>query len=171
MKIGVLKEIKKHEYRVSLLPVGVHVLVNNGHDVYVQRKSGEGSGFPDDLYEKAGAKIIKNAREVFESSELILKVKEPLKEEYGLITENHTVFTYFHYAADKELTLAMLATNAITIAYETVQKDDGSLPLLIPMSEVAGRMSIQVGAAGLEKMNGGYGILLSGVPGVAPAFS
>ncbi|MFC1493187.1 alanine dehydrogenase [candidate division KSB1 bacterium] len=169
MKIGVLKEIKTQEYRVALLPVGAKVLTENGHEVFVQHTAGEGSGFSDELYEKAGAKILGTAKEVFETAELILKVKEPLAAEYDLINESHTVFTYFHYAADRELTEAMIKTKAITIAYETVQKADGSLPLLIPMSEVAGRMAIQVGAHSLEKKWGGRGVLLGGVPGVSPA--
>ncbi|MFC1555609.1 alanine dehydrogenase [candidate division KSB1 bacterium] len=169
MKIGVLKEIKKHEYRVALLPVGAHVLTDNGHEVFVEKRAGEGSGFSNEDYIAGGAKILDTPEEVYAAADLILKVKEPLESEYKLITDKHVVFTYFHYAASEELTKAMVDSKSITIAYETVQTPDGSLPLLIPMSEVAGRMSIQVGAQFLEKMNGGRGILLGGVPGVAPA--
>ncbi|MFC1554100.1 alanine dehydrogenase [candidate division KSB1 bacterium] len=169
MKVGVLKEIKKQEYRVALQPSGSKVLTDNGHDVFVQSTAGQGSGFSDQMYKETGATLLSTAKEVYETADLILKVKEPLPEEYPLITEKHTVFTYFHYAADKELTEAMIASKSITIAYETVQKTDGSLPLLVPMSEVAGRMSIQVGAEYLEKMKGGRGVLLGGVPGVEPA--
>ncbi|MFC1557232.1 alanine dehydrogenase [candidate division KSB1 bacterium] len=169
MKVGVLKEIKKHEYRVALLPVGAHVLTEHGHEVYVEKKAGEGSGFSDSDYKENGAKILAKPEDIYDAAELILKVKEPLESEYGLITEKHVVFTYFHYAASRELTEAMVKSKAITVAYETVQSADGSLPLLVPMSEVAGRMSIQVGAQYLEKMNGGRGVLLGGVPGVAPA--
>ncbi len=169
MKIGVLKEIKKHEYRVALLPVGAHVLTQQGHEVFVEKNAGVGSGFLDEEYKKSGAKILAKPEDVYGEADMILKVKEPLESEYDLITEKHVVFTYFHYAADRKLTEAMVKSKAITIAYETVQKADGALPLLIPMSEVAGRMSIQVGAQFLEKMNGGRGVLLGGVPGVAPA--
>ncbi len=169
MKIGVLKEIKKHEYRVALLPVGAHILKEHNHEIYIQSNAGIGSGFADKHYAVEGATILKTAEEVYEAANLILKVKEPLESEYSLITEKHTVFTYFHYAASKPLTTAMIGSNAITIAYETVQDENGSLPLLVPMSEVAGRMSIQVGATFLEKMNGGRGVLLGGVPGVSPA--
>lgn len=169
MKIGALKEIKKHEYRVALLPAGAQVLTKKGHDVFVQSTAGIGSGFSDDDYISAGAKILQTPAEIYDAGDMILKVKEPLESEYNLITEKHVLFTYFHYAANRELTEAMVKSKAVTIAYETVQKADGSLPLLIPMSEVAGRMSVQVGAQYLEKMNGGRGILLGGVPGVAPA--
>jgi len=169
MKIGVLKEIKKHEYRVALLPSGAQMLTSQGHEVFIQSTAGEGSGFSDGDYKSNGAVILKSAEEVYAAADMILKVKEPLIPEYALIKERHVVFTYFHYAASRELTEAMIKTKAVTIAYETVQKDDRSLPLLIPMSEVAGRMSIQVGAQYLEKMNGGRGVLLGGVPGVAPA--
>lgn len=169
MKIGVLKEIKKHEYRVALLPSGSHVLSDQNHEIFVQSGAGEGSGFFDIDYVENGARIINSAEEVYQNAELILKVKEPMESEYSLIRSDHVVFTYFHYAANRKLTESMIASKAITIAYETVQKEDGSLPLLIPMSEVAGRMAIQVGATYLEKMNGGRGVLLGGVPGVAPA--
>ncbi|MCH7783515.1 alanine dehydrogenase [candidate division KSB1 bacterium] len=169
MKIGVLKEIKKHEYRVALLPSGANVLTKNNHEVLIQSSAGKGSGFSDTDYAENGAKIIDSAEEVYLRAELILKVKEPLEKEYSLINSKHTVFTFFHYAANRQLTESMVTSNAITIAYETVQKSDGSLPLLIPMSEVAGKMAIQVGARYLEKMNKGRGVLLGGVPGVAPA--
>jgi alanine dehydrogenase len=169
MNIGVPKEIKKHEYRVALLPIGVNILKDHNHKIFIQSGAGGGSGFSDKDYESEGAEILGTAKEVFDKADLILKVKEPLKQEYPYISEKHTVFTYFHYAASQTLTEAMLATKAVTIAYETVQNEDGSLPLLVPMSEVAGRMAIQVGATYLEKMNGGRGILLGGVPGVAPA--
>ena len=169
MKIGVPKEIIKHEYRVALLPVGAHVLTEHNHEVYVQNSAGVGSGYSDSEYRNNGAIILNSAEEVYDTADLILKVKEPLESEYPFITEKHAVFTYFHYAANRKLTESMIASKAATIAYETVQKEDGSLPLLIPMSEVAGRMAIQVGATYLEKMSGGRGVLLGGVPGVAPA--
>ena len=169
MKIGVLKEIKRQEYRVALLPVGAQMLTEHGHQVFVETKAGIGSGFLDDEYIKSGVKLLNTPAEVYAAADLILKVKEPLEPEYSLIKEKHTIFTYFHYAASRELTEAMMRSKAVTIAYETVQKADGSLPLLTPMSEVAGRMSIQVGASYLEKMKGGRGVLLGGVPGVAPA--
>lgn len=169
MKIGVLKEIKKHEYRVALLPSGANVLSEKNHEVFIQKSAGDGSGFSDIIYTENGATILDSAEEIYRESELILKVKEPLEQEYSLINSSHTVFTYFHYAANRNLTESMIDSKAITIAYETVQKSDGSLPLLIPMSEVAGKMSIQVGATYLEKMNKGRGVLLGGVPGVAPA--
>lgn len=169
MKIGVLKEIKRQEYRVALLPVGANVLKAHNHEVFVESSAGVGSGFSDELYKDNGAVILKSPKEVYETADLILKVKEPLEPEYPLINEKHIIFTYFHYAASRELTEAMVASKAKTIAYETVQKADGALPLLTPMSEVAGRMSIQVGATYLEKMKGGRGVLLGGVPGVEPA--
>jgi len=169
MKIGVLKEIKRQEYRVALLPAGAQVLTEHGHEVFAETKAGIGSGFFDEEYEKSGAKILNTPADVYNTADLILKVKEPLEPEYPLIKEKHTIFTYFHYAANRILTETMIKSKAITIAYETVQKADGSLPLLTPMSEVAGKMSIQVGASYLEKIKGGRGILLGGVPGVAPA--
>lgn len=169
MKIGVLKEIKRQEYRVALLPAGAHVLKAHNHEVFVESSAGAGSGFSDELYKENGAVILNSPKEVYETADLILKVKEPLEPEYTLINEKHVIFTYFHYAASRELTEVMVASKAKTIAYETVQKADGALPLLTPMSEVAGRMSIQVGAAYLEKMKGGRGVLLGGVPGVEPA--
>ncbi len=169
MIIGLLKEIKQNENRVALLPAGVELLVAQGHKVIVEKNAGLGSGFSDELYKKAGAKIIATAAEVYDSAAMIMKVKEPIKSEYKLIKKNQIVFTYFHFAANKELTDAMIKSNAICIAYETVQKVDGSLPLLIPMSEVAGRMAPQEGAKYAEKPMGGRGVLLGGVPGVEPA--
>jgi len=169
MIIGLLKEIKASEDRVALLPGGVELLVAHGHKVLVEKNAGVASGFPDELYKKAGAKIIASPAEVYGAAEMIMKVKEPIKPEYKLIREGQIVFTYFHFAASKELTDAMIKSKAICIAYETVQKADGSLPLLIPMSEVAGRMAPQEGAKYIEKPMGGRGILLGGVAGVEPA--
>jgi alanine dehydrogenase len=169
MIVGLLKEIKPNENRVALLPAGVELMVAHGHKVLVERNAGVGSGFFDDLYKKAGAKIIPTAAEIYESAEMVMKVKEPIKPEYKLIREDQIVFTYFHFAASKELTEAMMKSKAICIAYETVQKADRSLPLLIPMSEVAGRMAPQEGAKYIEKTMGGRGVLLGGVPGVEPS--
>ncbi len=169
MIIGVPKEIKPDEYRVSMLPVGVETLRKNGHVVLVEKAAGEGSGFSDEDYKNAGAEIIDSPDEVFSKADMIIKVKEPLLDEYKFIREDQILFTYFHFAASKELTMAILKTNAIAVAYETVELPDHSLPLLIPMSEVAGRMSIQEGAKYLEKRTGGRGVLLPGVPGVEPA--
>ena len=168
MKIGIPKEIKNNENRVSLTPGGTQTLIQHGHTVYVETQAGKNSGFSDESYVKAGAKILPNAKEVFDIAEMIIKVKEPIPVEYDLIRPNQLVFTYFHLAADRELTEAMIRTNAVCLAYETVEKNH-SLPLLIPMSEVAGRMSVQAGAKYLEKPQGGKGILLGGVPGVKPA--
>ncbi|MDE3056704.1 MAG: alanine dehydrogenase [Bacteroidota bacterium] len=169
MIIGVPKEIKTNENRVGLLPVGVQTLKSFGHTVLVETKAGVGSGFDDETYAKAGAKISKTAKEVYHKADMIIKVKEPIKPEYSLIRDGQILFTYFHFAASKELTQAMMKTRAVCIAYETVQRADGSLPLLIPMSEVAGRMAPQEGAKYLEKTMGGRGILLGGVPGTEPA--
>ncbi len=169
MVVGILKEIKPDENRVSLLPTGVEILIHKGHKILVEKNAGIGSGFSDKLYEKYGAVIIETAEEIYEQAELILKVKEPLPAEYPLIKKNQIVFTFFHFAASKELTVKMAETEAICIAYETVQKDDGSLPILIPMSEIAGRMAVQAGAKYLEKIHGGRGILLPGIAGVEPA--
>ncbi len=169
MIIGVPKEIKTNENRVGLLPVGVQTLRSFGHTVFVETKAGVGSGFDDAAYIKAGAKIAKNPKEVYSKADMIIKVKEPIKPEYSLIQSNQILFTYFHFAASKELTVAMMKSGAVCIAYETVQKVDGSLPLLIPMSEVAGRMAPQEGAKYLERSMGGRGILLGGVPGTEPA--
>ena len=169
MIIGVPKEIKNNENRVALTPAGTQELVKRGHTVYVQTSAGVDSGFQDDEYGKAGAKLIATAAEVFSLSEMIMKVKEPIEQEYKLIKKNQLVFTYFHFASHEPLAKAMVASGAVCLAYETVERADGSLPLLIPMSEVAGRMAIQEGAKYLEKPLKGRGILLGGVPGVKPA--
>ena len=169
MKIGIPKEIKNNENRVGATPAGVNELVAHGHTVYVQHTAGEGSGFCDEEYVKAGAQILPTIEEVYAAAEMIIKVKEPIAPEYPLIREGQVLFTYFHFASDLELTEAMINDKAICIAYETVTDRDHRLPLLIPMSEVAGRMSIQEGARFLEKPQGGRGVLLGGVPGVKPA--
>ncbi len=168
MKIGVPKEIKNNENRVGLTPAGVFELVKNQHLVYVQNGAGEGSGFFDEDYQAVGAVLLQNAAEVYANSDMIVKVKEPIADEYPLIQPNQILFTYFHFASSKELTQAMMASKAVCIAYETVEDEDGTLPLLTPMSEVAGRMAIQQGAKYLEKPIKGRGILLGGVPGVPP---
>jgi alanine dehydrogenase len=169
MKIGIPKEIKNNENRVSLTPGGAHALIQHGHEVFLQTNAGANSGFSDGAYTKVGVKILPAAEDVFAVAEMIMKVKEPIASEYKLIRPNQLLFTYFHFAADEVLTKAMIESNAICLAYETVEKSDRSLPLLIPMSEVAGRMSVQQGAKYLEKPQGGKGILLGGVPGVKPA--
>ncbi|MBT1695844.1 alanine dehydrogenase [Fulvivirgaceae bacterium PWU4] len=169
MIIGVPKEIKNNENRVALTPAGTQELVKRGHTVYVQQTAGVGSGFADEEYAKAGAKMIKDAAEVYSLAEMIIKVKEPIEQEYKLIKKDQLVFTYFHFASYEPLAKAMVESGAVCLAYETVERVDGSLPLLIPMSEVAGRMSIQEGAKYLEKPLKGRGILLGGVPGVKPA--
>ena len=169
MIIGVPKEIKNNENRVGLTPAGVKEIIMRGHQVYVQQSAGLNSGFPDEAYLSAGANLLPRIEEVYAVAEMIVKVKEPIASEYPLIRENQLLFTYFHFASDENLTKAMIASKAVCLAYETVEKPDGSLPLLIPMSEVAGRMSIQEGARFLEKPQGGKGILLGGVPGVKPA--
>jgi alanine dehydrogenase len=169
MIIGVPKEIKNNENRVALTPAGTQELIKRGHTVYVQKTAGVGSGFSDEEYTKAGGKMIDTAEEVFSQAEMIMKVKEPIEQEYTLIKKDQLVFTYFHFASYEPLTKAMIETGAVCLAYETVERVDGSLPLLIPMSEVAGRMSIQEGAKYLEKPLKGRGILLGGVPGVKPA--
>jgi len=168
MKIGVPKEIKNNENRVGITPAGVFELIKNGHTVYVQRNAGMGSGFFDEDYLAVGATLLPSIAEVYAAGDMIVKVKEPIKEEYTLIRENQVLFTYFHFASSKELTQAMISSKAVCIAYETVEDEDGSLPLLTPMSEVAGRMAIQQGAKYLEKPIKGKGILLGGVPGVPP---
>ncbi len=169
MKIGVPKEIKIHEYRVGLVPAGVRELVDAGHEVLVQSGAGAGIGFEDSHYESAGAGIAARAADIFSSADLIVKVKEPQLAECRQLGPGQTLFTYLHLAADREQAEALLASGASAIAYETVTAPDGSLPLLTPMSEVAGRMSVQVGANCLQKANGGFGVLLGGVPGVPPA--
>ena len=169
MIIGVPKEIKNNENRVALTPAGVREFTKNAHTVYVQKDAGFGSGFVDEEYENAGATILPTIEEVYKIAEMIIKVKEPIQSEYALIRENQLLFTYFHFASYEPLTNAMIEKKAICLAYETVEKKDRSLPLLVPMSEVAGRMSIQEGAKYLEKPLKGRGILLGGVPGVRPA--
>ena len=169
MIIGVPKEIKTHENRVALVPAGVIELKKHGHQILVEKNAGLGSSYPDDLYIEAGAVIVDTAAEVWRQSEMIMKVKEPIAKEYPLMREGQILFTYLHFAASQELTEAVVKSKCIAIAYETVEKADRSLPLLIPMSEVAGRMSAQEGAKYLEKAQGGRGVLLGGIPGVAPA--
>jgi len=169
MRVGVPKEIKNHEYRVGLTPPSVAELVAAGHEVIVETKAGGGIDFEDQSYIDAGARIVPDAEAVFDQADMIVKVKEPQASEIALLKPHHLLFTYLHLAADKPQTEGLIASGATCIAYETVTADDGSLPLLKPMSEVAGRMSIQVGAHYLEKEQGGRGVLLGGVPGVAPA--
>jgi alanine dehydrogenase len=168
MIVGVPKEIKADENRVGIVPAGVEALTRRGHDVLVQDGAGTGSGISNQMYEKAGARIGKDAAAVYGEAEMIMKVKEPLEPEYGLIEKGMLVFTYFHFAAEEKLTRAMLANGGTCIAYETVRLPNGSLPLLTPMSEVAGRMAVQEGAKYLEKFFGGRGVLLPGIPGVRP---
>ena len=169
MIIGVPKEIKTSENRVGVTPGGVADFVEHGHTVYVQSTAGEGSGFTDEEYKAAGAHILSTMADVYKKAEMIVKVKEPIEPEYGLIQPNQLLFTYFHFASSEPLTHAMIRSNAVCLAYETVEKPDRSLPLLIPMSEVAGRMATQQGAKYLEKPQKGRGVLLGGVPGVKPA--
>ncbi|WP_421871894.1 alanine dehydrogenase [Marinoscillum sp.] len=169
MIIGVPKEIKNNENRVAVTPAGVKEFTKNGHQVYVQSTAGLGSGFTDSQYEEAGAKMLPTIEETYEIAEMIIKVKEPIEPEYKLVKKGQLLFTYFHFASYEPLTKAMMESGATCLAYETVEKADRSLPLLVPMSEVAGRMSIQEGAKYLEKPMGGRGILLGGVPGVRPA--
>ena len=168
MRIGVPKEIKVHEYRVGLTPASVAELVAHGHELFVEAKAGNGIDCPDSAYEKAGAKILPDAKSVFDSADMIVKVKEPQPVEIEMLRKGQILFTYLHLAADKDQALGLMKSGAICIAYETVTAKNGSLPLLKPMSEVAGRMSVQVGAHYLEKEQGGRGVLLGGVPGVAP---
>ena len=169
MIVGIPKEIKNNENRVGMTPAGVSELIRHGHTVYVQHTAGEGSGFPDSEYLAVGATILPDIADVYAAADMIVKVKEPIEPEYPLIKEAQLIFTYFHFASDRRLTEAMVASRAVCLAYETVELTDHSLPLLIPMSEVAGRMSIQEGARFLEKPQSGKGILLGGVPGVKPA--
>lgn len=168
MIIGVPKEIKTNENRVSLTPAGVYELNKHGHKLYIQSTAGEGSGFSDDEYIRAGATILPSIEEVYNIADMIMKVKEPIESEYSLVKENQLLFTYFHFASYEPLTKAMIDRKGICLAYETVELPDRSLPLLIPMSEVAGRMSVQQGAKYLEKPIKGRGVLLGGVPGVPP---
>ncbi len=169
MRIGVPKEIKSNENRVALVPAGAETLVQQGHQVLVESTAGVGSGFDDDAYRRVGAEVADTAEDVWDASEMILKVKEPIAPEWPRIRPDQVLFTYFHFAASEELTRACLDSGAVCIAYETVQLDSGELPLLTPMSEVAGRMAVQEGAKYLERYYGGSGVLLGGVPGVAPA--
>lgn len=168
MKIGVPTEIKTHEYRVGMVPAGVHALVTHGHEVLVQRGAGRGAGIQDADYVAAGASIVPHAEDVYGEADMVVKVKEPLPPEYPLLRQGQVLFTYLHLAPAPELTRALVDSGCIAIAYETVELADGSLPLLAPMSEVAGRLSIQVGAENLVKHRGGRGVLLGGVPGAKP---
>jgi alanine dehydrogenase len=168
MKIGLPKEVKDNENRVGLTPAGVKALTDGGHSVLIQKSAGDGSGISDSEYTQAGGQIVDTAAEAW-SGEMVVKVKEPIPSEYGFLRENLLLFTYLHLAPARELTKALLDSGTIGVAYETVTNDKGQLPLLTPMSEVAGRMSVQIGAYYLEKVNGGRGVLLGGVPGVAPA--
>ena len=169
MRIGVPKEIKVHEYRVGLTPASVAELIAHGHEVVVETGAGDGIDCPDPSYQRAGARVLPDAGSVFEAADMIVKVKEPQPQEIALLQPRHILFTYLHLAADKPQAEGLMKSGATCIAYETVTSDSGSLPLLKPMSEVAGRMSVQVGAHYLEKEQGGRGVLLGGVPGVAPA--
>jgi alanine dehydrogenase len=168
MIVGILKEIKAEENRISMTPAGVEIMIQNGHTLLVEKDGGKGSGFEDEVYKNAGAEIVDTPQEIFEHAEMVMHVKEPLSAEYDLIREDQIVFTYLHLAAAEELTHALIKSKSICIAYETIQKADGSLPLLTPMSEVAGRMATQQGAKYLEMAQVGHGILLGGVPGVDP---
>jgi len=169
MKVGIPKEIKNNENRVGMTPAGVAELARRGHEVSVQHTAGEGSGFANDDYVKAGARILPTIEAVYRECDMIVKVKEPIEQEYDLVRSGQLLFTYFHFACEKELTEAMLKSGAVCLAYETVQLPNGSLPLLQPMSEVAGRMATLNGAYYLQKTKGGKGKLISGVPGVSPA--
>lgn len=169
MIIGIPKEIKNSENRVAMTPAGVHELVNRGHVVYVQATAGNGSGFCDEDYVNAGAKILPTIEDVYGIAEMIVKVKEPIEAEYKLIRKDQLLFTYFHFASSEPLTHAMVENGSVCCAYETVRRADNTLPLLIPMSEVAGRMSVQEGMYFLERHHGGKGVLLGGIPGVKPA--
>jgi alanine dehydrogenase len=169
VRIGVPREIKNNEYRVAMTPAGVHELVRHGHEVFVEQQAGAGSWIPDEDYIGAGAKIFETADDVWRAADLILKVKEPIADEYHRMREGQTLFTYLHLAASRACTQALLDSGVTSVAYETVQLPNGSLPLLAPMSEVAGRLAPQVGAHHLMRFNGGRGVLPGGVPGVAPA--
>lgn len=169
MKIGIPKEIKNNENRVAMTPAGVDMLVRAGHQVLIEKSAGIGSGFTDEEYMYYGARLLDQAKDVWEESEMILKVKEPQPSEYPYFRENLILFTYLHLAPEPELTKALMEKKVTAIAYETIQLENGSLPLLTPMSEVAGRMAVQIGAQYLEKQEGGKGVLLAGVPGVLPA--
>ncbi len=168
MKVGIPKEIKQGESRVGMTPAGVAELIKHGHHVFVQHTAGEGSGFSDAAYEHVGAEILPTIEEVYAQSDMIIKVKEPIEPEYALVRKGQLVYTYFHFASDRPLTEAMIKSGAVCLAYETVEESDHSLPLLRPMSEVAGRMAVLNGAYYLQKTKGGKGKLISGVPGVKP---
>ena len=168
MIIGILKEIKAEENRVSMTPGGVELMKENGHTVLVEKGAGINSGFTDSKYREFGAKIVSTAKEIYAKSDMVMHVKEPLPSEYKLLRENQIVFTYLHLAASEKLTKALIKSKSVNIAYETIEKEDGSLPLLTPMSEVAGRMAVQQGSKYLEMEHGGHGVLLGGVPGVDP---
>ncbi|MFR9752404.1 alanine dehydrogenase [Nocardia sp. 004] len=169
MRIGIPREVKNHEYRVACTPAGVHELVSRGHEVYLEAGAGRGSAFPDEAYTVMGARILDTPDEVWATADLILKVKEPVPEEYGRLRADQVLFTYLHLAASRECTDALLAAGSTAIAYETVTGRDGSLPLLAPMSEVAGRLAVQAGAYHLMRSAGGRGVLMGGVPGTRPA--
>jgi alanine dehydrogenase len=167
--IGVPREIKTNENRIALVPAGCELLVGKGHEVYVEKSAGVGSGFSDEQFVAAGAKILDSPEAVWKQAELIMKVKEPIEPEWPRMRRGQVIYTYFHFAAAEDLTRAVIGAGCIAIAYETVQLPSGELPLLTPMSEVAGRMAVQEGAKYLEKVHGGRGVLLGGVPGVPPA--
>lgn len=169
MIVGILKEIKSEENRVSMTPSGVEVMIANGHTLLVEKSAGVGSGFSDEMYVKVGAEIVATPAEVFERSDMVMHVKEPQPSEYAMVKKDQIVFTYMHFAADESLTREFMKTNSVAIAYETIEDKNGALPLLTPMSEVAGRMSVQEAAKYLERVHGGRGILLGGVTGVPPA--
>lgn len=169
MIVGILKEIKVAEKRVCMTPAGVVVMKHNGHEILVEKDAGKGSGYEDAAYIKAGATIVDTPAEIYKKADMVMHVKEPQPSEYDLIREDQIVFTYLHLAADEKQTHALIKSKAVCIAYETIQKKDGSLPLLVPMSEVAGRMAVQEGARFLEMPQGGMGVLLGGVTGVEPA--
>src|SRR5258708_32419716 len=169
MRVGIPTEIKNNEYRVAITPAGVAELVHRGHEVIIQSGAGEGSAISDADFKRAGAQLINGADQVWAEADLLLKVKEPIEAEYSRLRENQTLFTYLHLAASKPCTDALLTSGTTSIAYETVQTADGALPLLAPMSEVAGRLSAQVGAYHMMRSHGGRGVLMGGVPGVAPA--
>ena len=168
MIVGILKEIKAEENRVCMTPAGAEVLAQHGHTILIEKGAGQGSGFADEMYSKAGAKVLDASQAIFAEAEMVMHVKEPQPSEYEMIRPGQIVFTYLHLAADRRQTEALISRRSVNIAYETIQKDDGSLPLLTPMSEVAGRMAIQQGAKFLEMAQGGHGVLLGGVPGVDP---
>lgn len=168
LTIGIPKEIKDNEYRVALTPAGVETLVRSGHNVLVEKGAGEGSGFPDEQYKAAGSRLIPDAKTVWQEADMVMKVKDPIKEEFSYFREGLVLFCFLHLAAEPELTQALAEKRVTAIAYETIQLSDGSLPVLAPMSEIAGRMSVQIGAHYLEKGHGGKGVLLGGVPGITP---